>query len=281
MGINLFNERVTGLISSAPLLWLTALLGLLSVIWNKAIRKHSAFLLSLLVCSFLSVCPGLYFRTHYFVLFLPILCILAAAGVVAIRDILDTYIKSKSKTAFISIFIILAVWLHSFYLDSDYLLGTDPVKLSRDSFGFNPFPEALQIADYIKKYSKADDKVTVLGSEPEIYFYLHKRSITPYIYTYPLMEPHPYSAAMQRDMISQIEANKPKFIVYFKIRFSWAARPDSETLIFKWVDQYIKAHYRQIGFIEMLSLDKTLYYWDSIDRVSRQEDWIYVGERID
>ena len=282
MGINQLKGRLTEIISYAPLIWLTALLGLLSIVWNKEIRKHSVFLAGLLVCSFLAVCPGLYFRNHYFVLFLPVLCILAAAGVIAIRDILNTFIRSKSKTAFISILIIIpAVWLHSFYRDSEYLLESDFTRLSRYCFNLNPFPEALQIADYIKKHSKEDDTITVLGSEPEIYFYLHKRSITPYIYTYPLMEPHPYAADMQREMIRQIEANKPKFIVYVKMQFSWSVRPDSERLIFDWADQYIRSHYRQIGFVKMLSIDKTIYYWDSVDRVSRQEDWIYVGERID
>jgi thiaminase len=95
------------------------------------------------------------------------------------------------------------------------------------------------------------------------------------------MEQHPYAAAMQREMISQIEAVKPKFFIYFKVAFSWLKRPNSGNLIFDWSNQYANTHYRQIGLIEILSLYKTSYRWDSVAQPLKSEDWIYVGERID
>jgi len=229
----------------------------------------------------LMVCPGLYFRQHYFVLFLPVICILASTGIIAIRDLLSIGIKSRSRTAFISILIILAVWLQSFYSQRDYLLETDPVRISRANFTDNPFPEAVEIARYIKDNSSKDDTIAVLGSEPEIFFYSQRRSATAYIYTYPLMEPQPYAVDMQREMIRQIETARPRFLVYVKFYSSWMFREDSEKLIVDWLEQYVPSHYRQRGIVEIITSNKTLYNWNPDAKPLKEEHWIFVGERID
>jgi hypothetical protein len=153
--------------------------------------------------------------------------------------------------------------------------------VSRYNFGLCPFPETLEIANFIKNRSNKDDKIAVLGSEPQIFFYSHRRSATGYIYAYPLMEPQPYAADMQRQMISQIETVKPKFIVSVNFRDSWLIRPDSKRLIFEWMEQYIPAHYRQIGLIETISMNRTLYHWDSTAKPSQKNDRLFIGERID
>ena len=70
----------------------------------------------------------------------------------------------------------------------------------------NPFPESIAIAEYIRNHSAPDSTIAVLGSEPQIYFYAHRRSATSYLYTYSLMENHKYALTMQQEMIQEIEA---------------------------------------------------------------------------
>ncbi|MFA5291856.1 MAG: glycosyltransferase family 39 protein [Phycisphaerae bacterium] len=275
------KEALRQIVSSAPFVWLFALLGISSIIWNRNIRKYGMFLISFLIYSFLMVCPGLYFRNHYFVLFLPVLSILAGAGVVAIQDFAGKRIKSASKAAFISILIIPAVWFESFYSQRSYLLESDAFVLSRANFGLNPFPEAQKIAEFIKANSNKDDRIAVLGSEPEIFFYSHRRSATPYIYVYPLVEPHPYAVDMQREMINQIEATKPRFVVFVKFHYSWLFRPESGKLILDWADNYVSTHYRQIGLVEIAVQGQTLYHWNSVAKSSKGDYLIFIGERID
>jgi hypothetical protein len=280
-GFMLLRSALAIIVPPIRFIWLSAIFGFLSIIWNKEIRKHGAFLVSFLICSFLSVCPGFYFRGHYFVLFLPVLGVLGSVGVIAIRDLLGLGIKSAPKRTFISILVFLAIWLQCFYSQKKYLLETDPVRVSRANFGNNPFPETMKIAKFIKDNSNKEDKIAVFGSEPEIFFYSHRRSATPYIYIYPLMEPQPYALDMQREMISQIEANPPRFVVIVKYYFSWLVQRNSERLILEWLDQYVLSHYRQIGLVEVLSPYETLYHWDSNTKSSKEDDWIFIGERID
>ena len=78
----------------------------------------------------------------------------------------------------------------------------------------------------------------MIGSEPEIYFYSGRRSATGHIYTYALMELHPYALTMQEEMIRQIEEAKPEYVVYVQNKFSWLTRPESERKIFDWWQTY-------------------------------------------
>ena len=86
-----------------------------------------------------------------------------------------------------------------------------PVQVSRMVYGDSPFPESFRIADYLREHTSPDDKIAVLGSEPEIYFYSRRHSATGYIYTYPLMEPQKYARRMQEEMIREIEQRNPKY----------------------------------------------------------------------
>ena len=59
------------------LIWIIALAGLVLIWLRKENRNVAIFSTSFLVFSFLAVCPGLYFREHYFVLMLPAIALLA------------------------------------------------------------------------------------------------------------------------------------------------------------------------------------------------------------
>lgn len=278
-GIELLSYVLAQLITSAPLVWLSAVLGLLSIFWNKEIRKRAFFLVSFLACSFLAVCPGLYFRNHYFLLFLPSLCLLASVGVIAAGDLLSRIIKSPLKISIISILIIVFIWLQSFYAQRDYLLETDLVKISRMNFNVNPFPESLKIAEFIKNNSKPDAKIAILGSEPQIYFYSQRRSATSYIYTFPLMEPQIYAADMQREMINQIEANRPEFIVFVKFSFSWGVLPTSEKLILDWSSRYLAENYVPVGLVEVPDEGETVYQWGRFNLPTVIDGWVMIWQR--
>jgi hypothetical protein len=71
----------------------------------------------------------------------------------------------------------------------------------------NPFPESVTAAKYIAEHTEKDDRILILGSESEIPFYARRRSATPFVYIYPLMEDQPFSKTMQREFMKQAEAS--------------------------------------------------------------------------
>jgi hypothetical protein len=270
-GFELLNETLSKIVPPAFLIWLLAPAGL---VWCLR-QKQRVFLCGFLVFSFIAVCPGLYFRNHYFLLFLPALALLAGAGVLCISEIFKT-----ERRGLAAVIIILLGWSQCFLAQWRYFKLADPEMISRVMYGFFPFPETLRIAEYIKARSNADDKIAVFGSEPQIYFYANRRSATSYIYTYPLMEPQPYAAQMQREMIEQIEAEKPKFIVVVKTVDSWIPVPECEKLIFQWADKYFPLHYSQIALVEIFKQQcQVVYHWDSDVKPQMPESWIMVLQR--
>ena len=181
----------------------------------------------------------------------------------------------------IAVLLGLAILFHTLYQQKDFLLAKDPAVVSRMTYGLNPFPESLKIAEYIKANSSSDDTIAILGSEPQIFFYANRRSAASYVYIYPLMEPHPYALQMQKEMIQQIEAAKPKFLIFVNVPTSWLARPTSEKLIFDWFKQYHQQYYRLVGVVDIISTDQTIYRWNenAVEYTPRSKYWLAVFER--
>ena len=123
--------------------------------------------------------------------------------------------------------------------------------------------ESLDVAKYIRENSAPDARIAVVGSEPEIYFYAQRHSATGYIYTYALMEPQPAALAMQREMISEIETNRPEYLVSVtSYKFSWLRRPSSNTTIFEWLDQYTRTFYKMVGVVGYDNQGGLVSVWD-------------------
>ena len=163
--------------------------------------------------SFLGVCPGLIFREHYFILLLPALSLLIGTGVCSTIKLLTAINSKVQRIAVLTLFLV-AVMISILYgpllREGDVLLNMTPHEVCRTTYGANPFPEAVEVAKYIKEHSNPEDQIAVLGSEPQIYFYAQRRAATSYMYVYPLMEPHQFATKMQEEMIEQIESTKPR-----------------------------------------------------------------------
>ncbi|MCL6519689.1 MAG: glycosyltransferase family 39 protein [Armatimonadetes bacterium] len=193
-GIENFN--LTAEVIGVPVLplWFLSAFGLTAFIWDRKSREHAAFLVGLLVFSFLAGCPGLYFRQHYFILLLPAASLFVARSVVSINRVLR---ESKVPSlGFIPVIIFIFASNYGLYTQEDLLFKTDGRMLCRAVYGHSPFPESIEIAKYIRRHTTERDRIVVFGSEPQIPFYAHRRSAVPYIYTYPLMGVQKYAVEM-------------------------------------------------------------------------------------
>ncbi len=254
-----FKKRIIDTVSLSILIWGLAAVGLLAPIWNRKIRPQSLFVAPFFVFSFFSVCLGFYFRPHYFIFLLPSVSLLAGIGISSVGCLFSrkTLLLRRGVPILLAIFI----FSYTVYQQRLFLFRVDPMLASRLVYGLNPFPESLKIADYIKKHSKGGDRIAVIGSEPQIYFYSDRHSATGYIYTYALMEEHDFALKMQREMIKEIEEVSPKFIIFVNVHTSWLVRPYSNKLIFDWYEQYAKKYYDRVGIVDIIWPKSTIYYW--------------------
>ena len=277
-----FKVSIIPVVRPAILLWILAGVGLTGLWWNKKAHQHRLFMIGFLLFSFLSVCPGFYFRNHYFILMLPVVALLGGVGISSIQTL---FVKSRMATTggAISILLALLALYHTVYLQRNYFFVMSPAGVARSTYGANPFPESLEIARFIKEHTTKADRIAVLGSEPQIYFYSDRRSATGYVYTYALMEYHDYARKMQEEMIREIESHRPKFLVFVNLPASWLPGVDSENLIFEWFNQYRDKYYRKVGIIDILSLEQTVYRWgwECENYTPRSSCWVCVFQRKD
>ena len=245
--IDTLKDEIPSLMHHSLALWALAAVGLALAWWKRETRPAALFLTGLLIFSTLAVCPGFYFREHYFVLMLPAVAL--GAGVVA-----------GSLRGF-GIWLFAATLVLSVVLQAHFLLVETPYEVSRELYDLNPFPEAIPVADYIRRHSAPNARIAVMGSEPEIYFYAHRHSATGYIYTFALSEDQPYAAQMRDEMIHEVKTAQPEYVVLVDSLALWAYRADGLPTVFSWWGEYGPQHYDIVGMADIISNNRTEYRW--------------------
>jgi hypothetical protein len=258
----LFTHQAGVMFDEGFPIWILSTVGFLAVVVMKRYRQLAVLAAGFFVFSFLAVCPGSYFRNHYFIFILPAAAILAGVAIAVIDRLYAGKTPMPLRLVITGAISLIAVG-YTLYNQQEYLFVLSPEEICRNVYGTNPFPESLQIAKYIQDNTRPDAPIAVIGSEPQICFYSDRRSATKYIYTYPLMEPQPYAAQMQDEMIAQIETASPQFVIFVNVPMSWLARPDSVKKIFGWFDSYLFIRYDIVGVADILGNGPTVWRWNN------------------
>lgn len=279
-GLKAFRSTGVHVVGWQVLIWALAAIGLLAPLWDREARRGAWPRGGFAAASFLAVCPGLYFREHYFVLLLPAVAWLAAAGAQSLGRrlprTLPAPVRRWSPAALAAVAILYAI-----FGGRDYLFRMSPREISRSTYGLSPFPEAVEIARYLNQRAGKNERIAVLGSEPQIYFYARRRAATGYVYTYALMENHPFAHRMQQQMIDEIEAARPRFLVFVSVPTSWLARPGSDRTVFDWFTRVSREQYAPVCWADILSAEQTRYVWgrDAVKYQAKSPLWLAVLER--
>ncbi len=256
-GLRILAGHFLSSVGTAWPIWGLAAIGLIASALSASLRPRAGFLITFAFFSAVAVCPGFYFRPHYFILFLPAVSLLSATGVVLALERFRTG-TAPLPCAALLIFTGCVAW--PLYSERDFFFERPIAEANRMVNGTSPFPESVKIGEYLRAESTPSDTIAVLGSEPQIYFYAQRRSATGYIYTYSLMEPQPYARQMQLEMIREIETARPKFLVLVVISKSWLAGRDSDQTIVRWTDSYCDANYEEVGLVN-ISDEGSEYYF--------------------
>jgi uncharacterized membrane protein YhaH (DUF805 family) len=250
------QETLHVLGEGAPL-WGLALAGSVAGLAVRRLRPAAAPLLLWLAFAAAAVAAGQRFRPQHFQLLAPPAALLAGLAASAAGALpRPEWLRRALPAALVALPVAAVVWEHR-----EFLFRMDARAASRALHGANPFPEAVEIARYIREHSEPDDLVAVLGSEPQIYFYAQRRSATPYILTYELVQPHPWAERMQAEMIERLEAAQPRFVVFVNMGISWRPRPGVPNHVTEWYRARVPGRYAQVGQINIYSEQRTESVW--------------------
>ena len=257
-------------------IWILAGIGALTGLWDQRTRASILFLIGFLFFSALAVCPGFYFRTHYFILVLPAVSLLAGAAISKLTEILEGRLILIRFVPLLLFAVALSVPI---LLDKKIFFEVSPNQACGLIYPDNPFLESVRIGTYMREHTEPGDTIAVLGSEPEIYFYSHRHSATGYIYTYGLMEPQKYAQQMQQEMIREIEAARPKYLISVAMDYSWLRRPDSAEAIFNWANEYMAQNYTAAGFVNITPTKTDYFFGDVPQSVETLKNYILIYRR--
>jgi hypothetical protein len=248
-GAGLFWRNFGWVIISGIFLWLLAAVGLVVVWLDGRLKNSRGWLLGFCVSSALAVSLDFYFRPHYFLIAVPALALLGGAAVSGICQ------WAAGKKYMPGIYALMVVGTVVTCAGPWFFMPK--IKLAREMYSFDPLPEAEVVAKFIQDNSPPAARVAVLGSEPEIYFLSHRLSATGYIYIFALGEKQPFAAKMRQEMIAEIEAQKPEFIVVSDSEKPQAgSNPHPSPTLFDWWDNY-QTNYTRVGLADIVLLDET------------------------
>lgn len=249
-----FSFAVGQILQSQLPFWYAAVAGAALLLKKASSTIDRVFIFGFGLVSLAAVMPGWYFRPHYFVTLLPALSLLAAAAMHslegALRRLLPPLILLGS-TAFL------------FSMERDLLFRKAPPIVGRAVQGENPFAEAIEVASWVASHTSTGDRIAVFGSEPEIYFYSGRRAASGYIYMYGLMENHPDAFAMERELIDETEAARPRAVVFVDVPNSWGTPSIPPGPFSDWMASFLANGYELVGVVDMIDPFTTRYVWGS------------------
>ncbi|MBM4084642.1 MAG: hypothetical protein FJ272_07620 [Planctomycetes bacterium] len=224
--------------------WLFALVGLYDCVRRPS--RGQALVCGWLATSGVAACAGWHFRAHYFLQVSPPVALWAGFGLWrAAAQVRRLALPWQRALAYA----VLTVAALAPPLAANFRhLVSSPDAISRAIYGLNPFVEAPRIADYLAARTQPDQRVFILGSEPEILFHARRQSATRYIIFYPLTGPYKDVRKKQESVADELARNKPAYIVLMNLQTSLQRRHSTESFIFEHVRDLVRRDYQLDGF---------------------------------
>jgi hypothetical protein len=251
MGMEAFGATAGLMLRLDWAIWVVVLCGLVALFWNRRSNDHYGLVGGLLAFSSLGVSAGLYFRGHYFVMLAPVAALCAGFAVDhSIRFLQARQLGAAAVAIPAAVFAVALII--SIANERTFFFAPDPVTASQRMYLGNAFPEAEEIAEYLKANTPPTARLAIFGSEPEIYFSSQRRSVTGYIYTYALMEDQKYATQMQQEMIKEVVRARPEYVVFVDDGMSWLWQPGpSREAFFQWIRMFLTTDYEKVAQVDI------------------------------
>lgn len=260
-------------------LWVLAVVSAI-FLWRRSRPGSPRFWAFLfLLFSALAILPGLYLRSHYFILLFPALALLCGMGLQLMHEQLR---RSRPHLSWIPAALCALAVASSIYAQRAPLFLFNPIAETRNVYLGTPFPEARQVGLYLRDHSRPGDRIAVLGSEPEIFFYAHRLSPSGFIYMYPFSEKQQYNEQMMQQFAQQTARAAPRFIVLVTFEGSWwTPRPRPGFMVqAQAMSTQLLQGYRMVGLFNIKSLQETDAYWGAqAAKVAPASDSVMIFER--
>jgi 4-amino-4-deoxy-L-arabinose transferase-like glycosyltransferase len=200
-----------------------------------------------------SIIPGFRFYGHYWLQLMPAVALLCGAAVQGLEHLAGRRAPIRpGHAAVIATVLVAVVAAEALARDLDYFRGRNTARIVRDVYGTNPFLEAQLVGTFVRERMLPDERLVVIGSEPEVYFYADRRCPSRHAYFEYTIANHPDGRDFQRQFIADVESAPPRTLVFFGHRMSYAGDVDSDAWwsSMKWYVDFAQAYYRPVAMVD-------------------------------
>jgi hypothetical protein len=228
------RDRTREVIAGFVIVWLVGAVGLGVLLRDRSLGALRYLLATFGLAAVLSIVPGYFFTTHYYIAILPFLAIL-------VGGLLDVVARGRGDrgpsfvgTAAVGATIAIGLMAGIARYEPFYTGRIPDDAAARIIYSGNPFPESVEVGQYLREHTSPGDSIAVLGSETQIYFYAQRHSASRFVNAYFLTSDHPKARDMQLELIRDLDRVRPKYIVYTNSKLSWTLHENSPRDIFEW-----------------------------------------------
>jgi len=279
-GVKYFKYTRDAILQNYKFFWYHSILAVGLCLLRPINIKYKILGVTLLGFSFFTIVPGYFFYGHYWIQTVPGLALVAGLTFYSVIAILQNTFNFKQpivKWIYLGIFGLLTFnhvsTLKSYYYHPNY------ERILRAVYGNNPFPESWEIGQYINSHSKPEDNIVLIGSEPQIYFYTHKKSPSRHAYFTSIVNNVKDHKLWQQEFERDTEKAKPKFVVFFNHPLSLLVQPNVDRGVFDWANKYIQENYQIVGLVDMIEGQQSVYKYNeelnTYKPVSQNQIYIY------
>ena len=236
------RDRTREVTAGFVLVWLVGAVGLGVMLRDRSLGALRYLLLTFGLAAVLSIVPGYFFTTHYYIAILPFLAIL-------VGGLLDVLARGRGDrgpsfvgTVAVGAAVVMGLLVGVARYGPFYTGGMPDAAAARIIYSGNPFPESVEVGRYLREHSSPSDSIAMLGSETQIYFYARRPSASRFVNAYFLTSDHPKARQMQLEMIRDIERVRPRYLVYTNAKLSWTLHENSPRDIFDWYGTFQRGY---------------------------------------
>lgn len=272
-----YYERIS---SQNLWIWYGAMVGIVLLLFSKINWGIKAWVILIGALAFFSIWPGYRFYGHYWLQFFIGISILFAVGLQGFTDLLARF-TFKRLGMFVPLLAVATFLTLDLIKHQDYYFKPNNREIVKRIYGSNPFVETYDIAEYlVNRGATKDDKLLVLGSEPQLHFQTGMQSPTPHTFIAFTAGQHPRAVEWRKEYLEMLQDNEAKYAVVVVHPFSWLASTPESQAFFSSTFRHVNSNYNRIGIIDMVG-GQSIYKWEqeAVNYQPKSKNFVSIYER--
>ena len=280
-GKRMLNSWWNNITRDQQFYWFLAPAGLILYSIANKLNWKTFFIWVFSIFSIGMIFPGFRFYGHYWILLLPATAIACALFYHSLQRLIPARLKQVSIYTVLLIFLVGT--LYSSFKIKDLYISRTSDQVSQTVYGDNPFVQLKKLSDYLSSQLADDDDIYVLGSEPQVYYYLGKNSQIKHSYIGYSNKAHPDSRAMQQEIIDYLRNDPPEYLVHVQHVYSWGLRPESSDDLYKYAHYIKDQKYFPIAYADIINRYNTNYIYgqEALNYNPNSDKYVVVLKRKD